>query len=132
MSRVSGFLVPALALLLGACNGAAEDSCEGLCNTLCRRATDCIQNASQTEALFHAKTATGETVTHGRNPAGRGCEMGMIRDVCGDPTKPEALFETCSAALDEARCVPDGDEQVLALPDACQGLLDCNEGPCLD
>jgi len=95
-------------------------------------ATDCIDNPDQNEALFQVLTAEGGTLTMGRNKAGLGCEVGMIRDVCGDATKTEEMFTTCSAALDDATCELDGTEDVLVLPDACQGVLDCNSGPCLD
>lgn len=133
MSRsawVTGIAVAILTLAAGCSDG--EGGCESLCNKLCRMATDCIQSATQDNCYFVAKTADGGTVVHGRNVAGRGCEVGMVRDVCGDTTKPAELFSACEAALGEATCGVDGTDDVLVLPDACQGLLDCNSGPCLD
>jgi len=122
-------------VMLGAACGDGESSaggCEGLCNKLCRLATDCIKSTSQSDCYFKSTSAEGATQVQGRNPAGRGCELGMIRDVCGDTTKPATLFAACEAALGEAKCEVDGSDDVLALPAACQGLLDCKSGPCLD
>jgi len=125
----------ALAVILALGSSCGDDSpggCEGLCNTLCQMATDCVTSATQSDVYFKATAADGSSVVQGRNPAGRGCELGMVRDVCGDPTNPAELFAACEAALGEASCGLDGTDEVLVLPAACQGLLDCNAGPCLD
>ena len=133
LACLTGCLIGIFVLCAGCSDGDSEvGGCEGLCNDLCRMATDCIQIAGQDECYFKVLTAEGGTTVHGRNPAGRGCETGMIRDVCGDATKTDALFTACAAALDEATCIVEENEDVLVLPDACQGLLDCNSGPCLD
>jgi hypothetical protein len=129
----TGGLLGILLLCAGCGDGNSEPGgCEGLCNTLCRMATDCIQDVSQDECLFQVETSEGGTLLQGRNPAGRGCEVGMIRDVCGDTTKPAALFSACGAAVELSACAVVEDQDVLVLPDACKGLLDCNAGPCLD
>ena len=122
-------------LMLGAACGDGENGageCESLCNKLCRMATDCIQDPSQDNCYFKSTSAEGGTLLQGRNLAGRGCEMGMVRDVCGDTTKSAELFSACSAALGESACATEDSEDVLVLPTACQGLLDCVSGPCLD
>jgi hypothetical protein len=117
-----------IALSLAGCGGGGgAGACEGLCNTLCRMATDCIKSSSQSDCCFKSGTEL-----QCRNPAGRGCEVGMVRDVCGDTTKPATLFTECAAALEEAKCGVDGSEDVLVLPAACDGLLECKSGPCLD
>ena len=126
------WLIGSLILALGGCGDGEAGGCEGLINKLCRMATDCIQTAGQSDCYFKGTSADGSSVLQGRNPAGRGCEIGMVRDVCGDTTKPPELFTACAAALGEAKCENNGSEDVLALPAACRGLLDCNAGPCLD
>lgn len=122
----------AVLMLCSACSDDSPGGCEGLCNTLCQMATDCVQSSSQDDVYFKSTAADGSSQLQGRNPAGRGCELGMVRDVCGDPTKPDELFAACEAALGEATCAVDGTDEVLVMPSACQGLLDCNAGPCLD
>lgn len=124
----------AISMLCAGCGDSKSEAggCEGLCNKLCRLATDCIQSPSQEECYFKVTTAEGGTLLQGRNPAGRGCEIGMINDVCGDATKTADLFAACAAAVEQSTCAVEEGEDILVLPDACQGLLDCNSGPCLD
>jgi hypothetical protein len=130
-SWLKGVLI-LLSMLAVACGEDEAGGCEGLCNRLCRMATDCIKSTSQDECYFKSTSADGSTQLQGRNVAGRGCEYGMVRDVCGDTTKPVALFSACAAALGQASCAVDDSRDVLVLPNACQGLLDCTSGPCLD
>lgn len=68
------------------------------------------------------------------------CQAIFEKDVCGDATKPDALFRDCMAALDANAdtCSPDpsdtsgSGERGLVLPPACSTIFDCASGPCQD
>lgn len=65
------------------------------------------------------------------------CVPHFEKNVCGDTSKTDTLFQACLAAIDakKATCSEnplEANEMGLLLPPECHTLLDCNVGPCND
>jgi len=135
--RILALALTALGLaLLATCgggdgNGTTGTPCERLTTLMCQRSCDCRPMKTDTASCYiQAGTKPSGTRTSGRNPLP--CASSLGRDVCGDTTKPPALFDACLAAFDQAMCTMESATRIsLKLPAACAGILDCASGPCL-
>lgn len=108
--------------------------CEQLAQTICPQMQACPEGdgSSDCKAIDEAPGSS--------NTVGFSCTMCRAvfeKDVCGDTTKTDALFQSCMTALDDGRAQcgaspSNPDEQGLVLPVECHTLFGCNSGPCED
>jgi hypothetical protein len=117
-------------LLLGACGGGESDlsgpPCEQLAQRMCNAARDC---AADPDAQGACRWQYNQQSELGRNCSV--CEFGLVERFCQDPTKTPSMIDACAAALDTATCDLNTDnEDVVVLPEACDAVIVCNEGPC--
>jgi hypothetical protein len=111
----------------GSGDAAPASRCEAIAERICPEACACadcwLRATSDTQGVMRVRY-------------GGGCVEGFVADVCGDPTKPAALFDACLGQLEaepaSAACMEEDGDTYYFLPEGCHGLLDCEAGPCLN
>lgn len=119
-----------LALLTPCCgDGAgAPGSCERVAARACELACQCTP-ASGSSSECCLGSGTGNTRCYSRNM----CQVAFTRDLCGDTTKEQALFSGCDQVVEQTKCgAASSGERYSIMPAACDELLECKAGPCLD
>ncbi|MDX2090312.1 MAG: hypothetical protein SFX73_20800 [Kofleriaceae bacterium] len=102
--------------------------CEQLAMRMCNKARECAPNPNASTAC--------RWYYDGFSSLGRNCvvcEGGLVDRFCNDPTKSMAQVEACSAAFDQAVCeTPSGEQPGVRVPEACDVMIPCGEGPCTE
>jgi len=111
-----------------ACGDSAKGSCEWVAEMACERACLCAPIGSGRGCCMVDSIGNGS-----RCYTGNACKSAFTRDLCEDSTKAPALFSACSEVIEQASCgVTTYNEPVLQLQPACEAILECKAGPCLD